>query len=273
MKTGKDIALIVLSTDSFKDTWLIFFANFTKFWPEFSGNKYLITDSLSFEADGVITLNPNRGEFNGPMDWGGRLISCLSRIPEDDLLLFLEDYILINSINLHEISKTIDFYFNENIDFLSLGTHDCRRNGDFDLKSDFCKVKRFTKYRVTTAPGLWRKSCLKKYIIKGLNPWQFEIIGTWISMFKNDRFFMLNKNKFNLNYEIVPYYIEDGLDSAIVRGKWQKGIIKHVGPEFLELIQRRGFNSITKITRINTVRKVFNRPLFIFKYVASVLFR
>ena len=272
-ESDRSIALVVLSTDKFSDSWPIFFSNFKKYWPGFKWNKYLITDSLKYANDEVITLNPKTVECRGPMDWGENLLSCLPAITENDLLIFLEDFILVKSVKETEFTKALDFFVNNEIDSLTLGTHDLNRNGHYDLKSDFCKVKRFTKYRMTTSPGLWKKEVLKTYLVKGLNPWQFEIIGTLISMLRSEKLYMLNKNKFNLNYEILPYYIEDGIDSAIVRGKWHKGILNYVDPVFYESINTRGFFSPADISRRGTIKMVLKNPFFVLYYILKVLFR
>ncbi|MCU0473895.1 MAG: hypothetical protein MUC93_11135 [Bacteroidales bacterium] len=267
------LALVVLSTDNFSDIWPVFFSNFQRHWPGFSGKKYLIADTKSCDEKDVITLHPGLNEFKGKMDWGGRLLSCLPRIEENDLLIFLEDFILVKSVNETGFNKALQFFINNEIHFLTLGSHDLNRHGYFDLKNDFCRVKRFTKYRMTTSPGLWKKEILKTYLVKGLNPWQFEILGTFISMLRFEKFYMLNKNKYNLNYEILPYYIENGLDSAIVRGKWQRGILNYVDPVFFESIYKRGFSSPSDISRSGTIKMVMKNPFFVLYYLLKVLLR
>ena len=153
-QTPDSLALVVLSTDSFSDIWPVFFSNFKKNWPRFSGKKYLITDAVTCYEKDVITLHPALNEYKGKMDWGGRFLSCLPEIKENDLLIFLEDFILIKPINDAEFEKAYNFFLDKEIHFLTLGSHDLNRYGYFDLKNDFCRVKRFTKYRMTTSPGL-----------------------------------------------------------------------------------------------------------------------
>jgi len=269
----RPLALVVLSTDKFSDIWPIFFSNFRKFWPGFKWNKYLITDTLKFDDNEVITLNPKKGGCRGPMDWGENLLACLPGIKENDLLIFLEDFILVKSVNETEFNKALNFYQNNEVDSLTISTHDLNRKGNFDLKSDYCKVKRFTKYRMTTSPALWKKEILKTYLVKGLNPWQFEIFGTLISMFRSEKLYMLNKNKYNLNYEILPYYIENGIDSAIARGKWHKGILNYVDPSFFDIINKRGFFTPKDISRGGTIKMVLKNPFFVLYYFFRVLFR
>jgi hypothetical protein len=267
------IAIVVVSTDSFSDSWPIFFRQLNKFWNESLFAKYLITDSLYFQWDGVKTIHPEKGSYIDNMDWGGRLSSCLKKISEEYIILLFEDYILIKNVDHFEVQNAFNFVINNNIDFLSLGTHDFRRKGHFNVLDRFVKVKSFTKYRVTTSPGIWRKQALDKYLLKGLNPWQFEILGSIASVIRRDKFFMLNIFYYNLSKEIIPYFIDNGLDSAIVRGKWQKSITQYLDSDQIDQIQKRGFLDKYEINKFDTVKKVFRDPYFVLKYILVVLFR
>jgi hypothetical protein len=270
---NSSIALVVVSTDSFCDTWPIFFRNLNKFWGNCTFPKYLITDSIKFEFDGINTINPEKDEFIDKMDWGGRLLSCLNKIKEENVLLIFEDYVLINNVNEFELTNSIEFFINNKVDFLTLGTHDFSRKGHVNLVDKIVKVESLTKYKVTTSPGIWRKNILSKYLIKGLNPWQFEILGTVASIFRKDNFYMLNIFYYNLNYEILPYFIDNGLDSAIVRGKWQKSILKHVDLDQIDLINKRGVTGKFQISKLDTLVRVFSKPFFVFKYILTVILR
>ncbi len=140
--------MVVVSTDSYSDSWDVFFSNFLKYWKEFKGNKYLFTDSLNYDNYNVIKINPNKGEFIDSLDWGGRLISCLKKIEENHILLVLEDYILISEVNNLLFYQMYNEFVVNNIDFLSIGTHDLSRVGDFNLLNDIVKVSKFSKYKI-----------------------------------------------------------------------------------------------------------------------------
>lgn len=257
----ENLSLVVVSTDSYSDTWDVFFANFKKYWPEFRGNKYLITDTLLYSSYEVKTILPANNQYNGFHDWGGRLLSCLNQIEEENILMVLEDYILIDFVSQSKISMLFKSFQEKNIDFLSIGTHDLNRKGKASMRDEIVKVKKFTKYRLTTAPGIWKVNSLKKFLRRGLNPWQFEIIGTYASYFRKDKFYMLNRMKYNLNYEVFPYFMENGLDSAVVRGKWQKGIKSTVDKSLHKILDKRGFFEFTTISKLNTIKKVISNPI------------
>jgi len=267
------LAIVVISTDSYSDSWDIFFESVNKNWSKASLNKYLFTDSLDYNSHGVITINPIKNEYSNALDWGGRLLSCLDQINEENILFFLEDYILIKNVNNIELKSAIEYFFSKNIDFMTLGTHDTNRLSHRSNTDRYVKVKKFTKYRITTAPAIWKKEYLKKYLIKGLNPWQFEILGSYFSFFCSGKLFSLNKMFFNLSHEIIPYFINNGLDSAIVRGKWQSEIKKHIEEKHIQLIEKRGFYDPlgNGISKIDTIKKVLSNPFFIFRYFFKVI--
>lgn len=84
---------------------------------------------------------------------------------------------------------------------------------------------------------------------------------------------MLNRMKYNLNFEILPYFIDNGLDSAIVRGKWQKGILNYLDHSTHSLIHKRGLLDCYEISKIQTFKKLINNPILVVKYIITVLLR
>lgn len=267
------LAIVVVSTDSYSDSWDILFESISNNWPELSLKKYLFTDTLNYHDHAVVTVNPRRNEYSSELDWGGRLLSCLTQIKEENILFFLEDYILTERVNNFEAELAVEYFFSQKVDFLTLGTHDTNRLTERSNRDRYVKLKRVTKYRITTAPALWNKEYLMSYLIKGLNPWQFEVLGSYFSIFRKGKLYALNQMFFNLSFEILPYFISNGLDSAIVRGKWQVGIKKYVEKKHIQLLEKRGYYSHTSegISKLDTFIKVTSNPLLVLRYFVKVI--
>ena len=257
--------LLVVSTDSFSDTWEIFFYYFNEYFPEFKGKKYLLNETKDFVYDDVSVINSTRLLKKTTKNWGENLKAALEELDEENIFIILDDMILTSRMDEYRFSTALDFFINSNADFVSLSTHDFSRS-HVNCSQEFCEVKPFSKYRVTTTPGFWKVKVLLAYLSKEINPWQFEILGTIKSYFYNHKFYMLNKQ--STNGDIYPYYIQNGLDTAIVRGKWQSEAVIQF-PEFREQIVKRGVVENYEELKQNTYKKVFGSPATVLKYFLS----
>lgn len=258
------IPLLVISTDSYSDTWNIFFEMFSRNFPEFDGPKFLATETLDFNYNGVKVINTAKNKTNP--SWGESLVVSLNYIGSSDIFLILDDFILISKVDSVKMLEAYNFFKKLECDFLTLATHDSKRNGNkLDNLNPFIRVNKYTKYRVTTTPSFWNVEVLKSYLSTEINPWQFEILGSIKSFFRSDNFFMLNPNLFSIKNELFPYYFSNNLDTAIVRGKWQIDACEKF-PDFKEVILKRGLIDTSIPHRPKTFKKVFSSPLVVIGY-------
>jgi hypothetical protein len=261
-----NIPLIVVSTDSYSDTWEIFFKMFFRHYPSYSERIYLVTETLSFDYRNVKVINTVHNNSIS-ISWGESLLRALEQIDDEIIFFMLDDFILTSRVNENILNDALAFFVNNSCDFLTLSTHDFKRkHQSIHENSNYVKVKSFSPYRITTSPALWRKKALISYLDSNINPWQFEILGTIRSYLRSDNIYMLNSKKFNLLNEPVPYYYSNGLDTAIVRGKWQNDAI-HKFPEFIDKIQKRGIVENYESLKQKTYKKILSKPLVAIEYI------
>lgn len=262
-----NLPLIVLSTDSFSDTWALFFRKFDLYFPGFSGKKYLVTESRKFLHENVITINTN---IFSTINWTDSLYFALDYIKSPEVFLMLDDFILTDAVNDNFFKEALNYFKSEKLDFLSISAHEVARLHTRSIGDEsFLPVKRFSKYRINTSPGFWQTYTLKKYLSKSLNPWQFEIFGTMRSYLRSDKIYMLNKVKYNLNYDPFPYFINHHSDTAIVRGKWQSNI-KDVFPDEISLFEERGIWSKNEVIKSRIFSKLLVNPFSILRYIIGL---
>lgn len=84
-----DLALLVVSCDSYTNIAHTFFELQERFMGWFDGPKYFVNETKPFECDNVTTIHV------GPdKDWSAKVLSALEYIPEKYVLFMLEDYFI-----------------------------------------------------------------------------------------------------------------------------------------------------------------------------------
>jgi hypothetical protein len=243
---------------------------FNRYFPDFNGYKFLITETCDFFFNGVNVIKTQTDSNLQRPAWGECLMMALKEINSDEVFLVLDDFILVSNVDNRKYNDAYSFFKENSCDFLTLAVHDFKRKSikSNDLKQ-FVQVKQITPYRITTTPGFWKTQSLLSYLSPALNPWQFEILGSIKSYFRRDIFYMLNYMVFNRENEIFPYYFSNNLDTAIVRGKWQIDACEKF-PEFSDKIMERGLMEPYVIHKSKTFSKVFSNPLFVIKYIIGL---
>ena len=56
MADKNSISLIVSSCDSYSDLWIMFVDTFNEFFPEFSGDKWVLSNNKTFDYKGFSSL-------------------------------------------------------------------------------------------------------------------------------------------------------------------------------------------------------------------------
>ena len=207
-----EYAILVNTTDSFKDCWYPFFTLFRKFWPDYIGKIYLNTETEVFTFSGLEIISVK----NGQKSWSASLEVALEGI-EDEIVLYLqEDYFLKDFVKTQLLNDYVVLIKNNQINCLHL-TDQCG-SGPFHASSigGLVKMDQKAKYRVNCQAALWKKEVLKSYLYKGESGWDFEAFGTLRSHYIKDDFYAVDPNLVKINqFEIIPYVF-----TGIVRGKW-----------------------------------------------------
>ena len=192
----KDIAIVVLSFDGFKELWEPFFDFFFKSWPNCPYTVYLLNNHKKYNFYSVKNL------LVGPdFSWSSSLIKGLKKIKEKRVF-FLYDDCFIKNIDLEILNNFFDLSIKNDLVSLQL------RPSYFISKFGFNKpvlIPKFALYRNALFCNLIERKHLIKLLRFDESAWDFELLG--------------NKRSCDYNYYSVRRPCID-YDHGIVKGKW-----------------------------------------------------
>jgi hypothetical protein len=232
-----EIAVVVMSTDSYEDVWDHFFYYFDKYWPDCSYPKYLICENKSTRIKNVTTLNQVGST------WSHVLQLALSRLSHKYIILILDDMFLCEPVNNDFVLRAIDFITQENnICCVRLGGNDNTRLTAASNYDGFSIVSHDSPFRVTTSPTIWVRDQIITLLHEDESPWEFEINGTERSKTQCGPL-----EFFDLNPAAIFTYSTWIADTAIIRGKWQYDAVKMIEHDGRKVYkERRGISFKTR---------------------------
>ena len=203
MKIHHNIDLLVISCDSYSDVWQIFFNNFFMNWSECPLDIHLLTNFKKIKDKKINCINV------GPdISWSDNLLKGLKKIEKDYVFLMIDDLLVNKRISNKYFDKLSKWINSNSPNYVRL--HIANKPNFHD--KTLGKIPNKTIYKTSTMPCIWKISTLKKLLKKGESAWDFEINGS-LRAYDYENFFSVYKN-------FITY------DNAIIKGKWQKKIIK-----------------------------------------------
>jgi hypothetical protein len=205
-------AVLVNTTDTFEDCWMPFFTLFSQYWPDFSGNLYLNTESKVFSYPGLKIVSVQNGE----RVWSDCVRKALDIIEEEYVLYLQEDYFFKDYVRTNLLEKYFGYMQKYDIDCIHLT--DQYSEGPFKKTNidGLMEVDQKAPYRISCQAAIWKKEVLRSYLRKGESGWYFEEFGTLRSHYTKHRFYSVDRSIVQLNkFEIIPYIF-----TGIVGGKW-----------------------------------------------------
>lgn len=208
-----DLAVLVLSCDKYSHLWPAFFSTFNKYFPDCPCPVYLGANAKSFSSPKVKTLLTG----DDP-DWSTSLLRILAQIPERRLFIILEDLLLAAPMNTDHFMEAALFLKNSGGNFIR---YYLPNPPDEDVPGQpFGRYSRGRPYRMSVV-GFWDKSALQSLLIPGENPWNFEILGSYRTSYR-DGFFMMKK-------ELCQF------TNMIEKGRWYPEALRWAEQEGLEI--------------------------------------
>jgi len=192
MQQISNFAILIISSDKYKDIWPIFFHFFYKNWENCPFKVYLGSNTVLNQVDPKIQ-NILSG---GNLDWSTSLENILNKIPEKKLLIILEDFLIISQVNSKMVLEQFEYMEKYNVNHMHYYNPDVPFDSDID--DQYGEYHPGAPLRVNVF-GFWDKNCLMKIIQHGESPWEFEILGSYRSTpfekflaIKNQPFKILN---------------------------------------------------------------------------------
>lgn len=164
------LGVLVLSCDRYSSLWNLFFTRWERFWPECPYPVYLLSNQIECERSGVITLMTGED-----LDWSSNLLSALDQIPQDNLLLMMDDAPLNATVDGLAFERLYKRFQNEGLNYLNLKSSPAP-NGIGD--AEMGELLPGSLYRTALIPCIWKKGVLRNLAIQGETAWHFEILGS-----------------------------------------------------------------------------------------------
>lgn len=225
-KMNSNYSLFLSTCDAYQDCWEPFFFLFKKYWPDFEGIIYMVTDNLTFQYEGLnircLNINTIKNiDPNTNLSWGKRMRWAMELIDSEIILFMQEDFFIKGKVDNKQINSFVDLMHNYS-DIKCL--HLTRPKIEDDSKSEFehlFNMKLKQKYRADCQPALWRKKELYDVMADGDTPWQFEMFGSKRSARMSHRYLIVDKSWVKKGeYEIIPY-----VGTGIAKSQWEYDVI------------------------------------------------
>jgi glycosyltransferase involved in cell wall biosynthesis len=208
-------AVLVVSSDGYKDLWGPFFSLFRKYWPDCPFPVYLGTQTLEADIDGVTTLLAGPDE-SPPLvsGWSGSLRRFLNQLDSGNVLLMLEDFFLSKTVSTANVLEQLAA-------LRSLGGTVLRLNPSppptIKAGKDYPGIgeqHRLAPFRVSLQVSIWNRQGLLALLRDGESPWAFEIKGTFRSQEQPGGFYC------TLDREIQYWHV-------VEQGQWFWAAARH----------------------------------------------
>lgn len=183
-----DLGILILSCDKFSDLWKPYFSLFWKYYHG-SFQVYLGSNSVNFQGDNVKTI------FSGEdIDWSTSFRTILKQIPNNYILLLLEDIFITSKIDTDRITQHLQYMKDNKAKHIHLVP--TPKPNKWVMNQEFGVYEKGTPYRVNVV-GYWDKEYLLSLLLDGESPWDFEIQGSYRTVY-DDGFYCLEKPLFSL---------------------------------------------------------------------------
>lgn len=211
------IPVLVVSCDKYADLWDPFFKIFRNKWPDCTFPIYLGTNYKQIDNPDVETI-----AIGEDLNWASNLHKMLDTINSAHVIMFLEDFLITENIDNNYILKLVEIAFREDVGCLRLAAGlplAFPPSAPVEGYPGIGTINKDEQYRVSAQVAIWKVETLRKVLLDGMNAWEFEDIGTYISKRLNEQFWGL--------YAPAIVYSQ-----CVEKGKWK--------PEGLEICREAG---------------------------------
>ena len=229
----KDFAIFVSSSDNYSDIWDLFFDMFHQYWPEYKGKIYLQTQEKEYKHPNLNIICTHVGKLKY---FGQTLRAGLDKIPEENILFIMIDYIFMGKVNHAKVMEYYQYFVQEKCDSLCL----IFQNPPHPLKTDIESIilvlppDRIFNYQI----AFWKKSSLIEMALPHESPWTSEWYGSIRAYQLNYKIAEVANAKYN-----VFIYNPAG---CLHQGKWLPDAIeflKSINYKPIDYAQRGFYNN------------------------------
>lgn len=163
-------ALLISSCDKFSDLWDQHVAHLKKHWKGTPWKTYLVTDKPTerkLEGIEIIVAGEDK-------DFPMRIKYAASLIKEEYILLTLDDYFLIDDVNVKKLEYLLSRSEKANISYLKLYDRRMTNPKKYTSVKSLIGIDLSKKYAITLYPAIWEKGFLYNSVQEDMTPWLYE---------------------------------------------------------------------------------------------------
>lgn len=197
--SGPSCAIVVVSCDRYADLWAPFFTLWERFWPERFGPTYLVTNHAHAVFRGVKVIR-----VGDDVSWSDNLLKALSDVPEEYILLSVEDLFLCGPVDAEYLRRILDWVRENRPDHVRLNPSERPYRKHDDTVG---WMPEGAPYRTSTVLTLWKKAVLASLLRSGESAWEFELLGSG----RSDQY----RGFYSAKRKVFPVI------NGVIKGKWQ----------------------------------------------------
>lgn len=211
--------IVILSCDNYEQYWEPFFICLNKYYPNHP-DCYLVTETKTCKYCNTININTSI--------WTDRFREALKQIPDDQVLVMLEDFFIRQLVNEQEIENAINIMKKDNN--IAVCNFELQyRDGIKTNYSNYDMQKNNQMYLNSCQPSLWNKEILIKRLSKSQTAWEWEM-SVINSVYKH---LINNTGKYIIDIGYRHQSLETGW--GVTRGKLSQECIDFFKKENIKL--------------------------------------
>jgi hypothetical protein len=192
---------------------------------------YLGANSAAYDDPRVRTLRVGRD-----VTWAASVLAMLDQIQSDYVIVMLEDFLLLETVDNARIEQLADVAVAEKLGCLRLYSIYPPEH-TIATYPDLGAFHPGDKWRITAQAAIWKVETLRRLLEPGFTAWDFELIGSQMSDFMPDRIW-------GVQQPALVY------DHAVEKGRWRPqglAICRDAGIEVD--LSRRGAFTVAELRR------------------------
>lgn len=242
------IAMVVVSCDRYSDLWVPCFRLLDKYWPDRDFDVYLMSNFLDFDWPGVKVI-----KVGDDISYADNLRLAVEHVPEQWLLLWLEDLLLCSPVNGSRIAAIFGAAQRRGAGYLKVSP-DMPLSYESAGSDEVGPVPRGVRYRAAIGASFYQRSTLLKLLKPGASAWDLDRSSICDEL--PEEFLALTKE--SAREPPIPHL------NAVIKGRWTLGTRRFLKSQGLgENLNRRRAESIASVL----YRKAFVLRLAVLKWL------
>lgn len=181
MVLRNSMSLLISTCDKFSDLWDAnhYFLNMN--WANRNIDTFLVTDKETDKKYDDVKIVSTGNNDQMPT----RINKALAQINTPYVLLTLDDYFLIKTIDNNVFNEIIHFMNQNNIDYCRLYPINKEKKKYTKSNHFFYSINLKKEYAVNLYPGVWKTEFLKKTFSNNIDAWKYEVSLTKCALDNN----------------------------------------------------------------------------------------